>query len=44
MLGTYRETVTQTLNDFKLDRLIEILRKKVILRDVERLRELSLGS
>lgn len=44
MLGTYRETVTQTLNDFKLDRLIEISRKKVILRNVDRLRELSLGA
>ena len=44
MLGTYRETVTQTLNEFKLDGLIDISRKKVILRDEERLRELSLVS
>jgi CRP/FNR family cyclic AMP-dependent transcriptional regulator len=44
MLGTYRETVTQTLNDFKLDGLIDISRKKVVLRDEPRLRELSLGS
>jgi CRP/FNR family transcriptional regulator, cyclic AMP receptor protein len=44
MLGTYRETVTQTLNDFKLDGLIDISRKKVVLRDVARLRELSFGS
>lgn len=29
MLGTYRETVTQTLNDFKADGLIEISRKRV---------------
>lgn len=42
MLGTYRETVTQTLNEFKLEGLIDISRKKVILRDEERLRELSL--
>ena len=44
MLGTYRETVTQTLNDFKLDGLIDISRKKVILRDVEQLNFLSLGT
>lgn len=44
MLGTYRETVTQTLNEFKFDGLIDISRKKVILRDVERLRDLSFGS
>ena len=44
MLGTYRETVTQTLNEFKFDGLIEISRKKVILRNVERLRVLSIGS
>ncbi len=44
MLGTYRETVTQTLNDFKFDGLIEISRKKVILRDEARLKELSFGS
>jgi CRP-like cAMP-binding protein len=41
MLGTYRETITQTLNDFKADGLIEIRRKKVILRDVNRLRTLA---
>lgn len=44
MLGTYRETVTQTLNDFKLEGMIDISRKKVILRNEERLRELSFGS
>lgn len=44
MLGTYRETVTQTLNDFKLDGLIDISRKKVILRDMEQLRKLSFAS
>lgn len=38
MLGTYRETVTQTLNDFKADDLIDIGRKKVLLLDLEALR------
>jgi len=37
MLGTYRETITQTLNEFKADGLVEIGRKKVILLDEERL-------
>lgn len=41
MLGTYRETVTQTLNDFKADGLIEIGRKKVTLLDIPALREIS---
>ena len=41
MLGTYRETVTQTLNDFKLDRVIDISRKKIILRGVKQLNDLS---
>jgi CRP/FNR family cyclic AMP-dependent transcriptional regulator len=41
MLGTYRETVTQTLNDFKADGIIDIGRKKVILHDVGRLRDLA---
>ena len=31
MLGTYRETITQTLNDFKTQGLIEIGRKRVVL-------------
>jgi len=44
MLGTYRETITQTLNEFKFDGLIDISRKKVILHNKDRLRELSLGS
>lgn len=43
MLGTYRETVTQTLNEFKSDALIEIGRKKIILRDPARLEELAEG-
>ena len=41
MLGTYRETVTQTLNDFKADGLVEIGRKQVILRDLDNLRALA---
>lgn len=41
MLGTYRETITQTLNDFKADGLIEIGRKRVELLDVTRLRVLA---
>jgi CRP-like cAMP-binding protein len=41
MLGTYRETVTQTLNEFKADGLIEIGRKKVMLKDRARLTELA---
>lgn len=34
MLGTYRETITQTLNEFKGDEFIDIGRKKVILRNL----------
>ena len=41
MLGTYRETVTQTLNDFKTDGLIEIGRKKVQLIDLDKLNRLA---
>ncbi|MCP5096793.1 MAG: Crp/Fnr family transcriptional regulator [Chloroflexi bacterium] len=41
MLGTYRETITQTLNDFKSDGLIKIGRKKVFLDDPDRLLALS---
>lgn len=33
MLGTYRETITQTLNDFKAEGLVDISRKRVILVD-----------
>ncbi|RMG92199.1 MAG: Crp/Fnr family transcriptional regulator [Chloroflexi bacterium] len=42
MLGTYRETVTQTLNDFKAEGLIEIGRKQIRLLDVARLRRMSM--
>ena len=41
MLGTYRETVTQTLNDFKMQGLIEISRKRIELLDRPGLRMLS---
>jgi CRP-like cAMP-binding protein len=41
MLGTYRETITQTLNDFKADGLVEIGRKQIILLDTERLAGLA---
>ncbi|MCA9934622.1 MAG: Crp/Fnr family transcriptional regulator [Anaerolineales bacterium] len=41
MLGTYRETITQTLNEFKADGLIEIGRKRVYLRDVPALQSLA---
>jgi CRP-like cAMP-binding protein len=37
MLGTYRETITQTLNEFKSNDLIEISRKRVGILDRERL-------
>jgi CRP-like cAMP-binding protein len=43
MLGTYRETITQTLNDFKSDQLIGISRKKVKIIDSERLQLLAEG-
>ena len=41
MLGTYRETITQTLNEFKGEGLIDTGRKKVILLDVDRLRMMA---
>ncbi len=41
MLGTYRETVTQTLNDLKADGLISIARKQVVLLNMPRLRTLA---
>ena len=41
MLGTYRETITQTLNDFKSADLIEISRKRVKIVDKEKLEFLS---
>jgi CRP-like cAMP-binding protein len=44
MLGTYRETVTQTLNDLKAIGVVEIGRKKVLLGDMTRLRALAEGN
>ncbi len=41
MLGTYRETITQTLNDFKAQGLIEIGRKRVELLNRSRLQSLA---
>jgi CRP-like cAMP-binding protein len=41
MLGTYRETITQILNDFKNDGLIEIGRKNINLIARERLEDLA---
>lgn len=41
MLGTYRETITQTLNEFKTRGLIDIGRKQVMLRDIAALQELA---
>lgn len=41
MLGTYRETVTQTLNEFKADGLIDIGRKRITLLDAAALAALA---
>ena len=41
MLGTYRETVTQTLNDLKADGLISIARKQIVLLNKPGLRTLA---
>ncbi len=41
MLGTYRETVTQTLNDLKADGLISIARKQIVLLNMPALRTLA---
>lgn len=41
MLGTYRETITQTLNDFKSDGLVQIGRKRITIEDREQLEELA---
>ena len=37
MLGTYRETITQTLNDFKGEGWIEIGRKRILLNNIDKL-------
>lgn len=41
MLGTYRETTTQTLNAFKSLELIEIGRKRIEVKDKEGLEEIA---
>jgi CRP-like cAMP-binding protein len=41
MIGTYRETTTQTLNDFKRDGLLDIGRKRLMLYDLEGLRAIA---
>jgi len=41
MLGTYRETITQTLNDFKAEGLVNIGRKRIMLLDRPRLERLA---
>ena len=40
-IGTYRETVTQTLNDLKAQGLIDIHRKRIEIRDAVRLEQLA---
>lgn len=41
MLGTYRETITQTLNEFKAQGLVEIGRKQIVVLDKARLQSLA---
>lgn len=41
MIGTYRETATQTLNDFKREGLLDIGRKRLELYDPEGLRAIA---
>lgn len=41
MVGTYRETVTQTLNDLKAEGLLEIGRKRVTLSDRDGLEQVA---
>jgi CRP/FNR family cyclic AMP-dependent transcriptional regulator len=43
MIGTYRETTTQTLNDFKRDGLLSIGRKRLELHNLDGLREIADG-
>ena len=40
-IGTYRETATQVLNDMKAQGLIEIGRKRITIKDAERLAEVA---
>jgi CRP-like cAMP-binding protein len=41
MLGTYRETTTQILNDFKADGLIRIGRKQIAIVEPQRLEQIQ---
>lgn len=41
MLGTYRETATQTLNSFKNEKLIKLGRKKIDILDRQRLAQIA---
>jgi CRP-like cAMP-binding protein len=41
MLGTYRETITQTLNEFKASGLVDIGRKQVVILDRDALAALA---
>ncbi len=43
MLGTYRETITQTLNEFRADQVVELGRKYVKLRDTLALERMAGG-
>ncbi len=43
IVGTYRETTTQTLNDFRAQGLIDIKRKHIEILDVERLKKAAEG-
>lgn len=41
MIGTYRETTTQTLNDMKAAGILEIGRRRIIILDKDALREIA---
>lgn len=41
MLGTYRETITQTLNEFKQQGLIQLGRKKIEILDIKALTDIT---
>jgi CRP-like cAMP-binding protein len=40
-IGTYRETATQVLNDMKAQGLIEIGRKRITIKDAEKLAQVA---
>lgn len=41
MVGAYRETVTKTLDEFRVQGLVELRRRCIVVRDLERLRALA---